>query len=141
MHRLIDDGVPLAQVGIRSLTGEERQLVYDRNLCSVSAVEALAEPVDRWIGRVLEALPQDVYVTVDLDVFDPSIMPATGTPEPGGLDWYRVLAVLRAIAQERRIVGFDVVELSPIPGFVAPDFLAAKLIYRLLGYAFFLRQG
>jgi agmatinase len=85
---------------------------------------------------VIDALPEEVYVTVDLDALDPAIMPATGTPEPGGLDWYRTIAVLRAVAAARRIVGFDVVELAPIPGFVGPDFLAAKLVYRLLGYAF-----
>jgi len=72
---------------------------------------------------------------VDLDAFDPAIMPATGTPEPGGLDWYRALEILRAVAAARRIVGFDVVELAPIPGHVAADFLAAKLVYKLLGYA------
>jgi len=68
------------------------------------------------------------------------VMPATGTPEPGGLDWYRTLAVLREVARARRIVGFDVVELAPIAGLVAPDFLAAKLVYRLLGFAFPMRQ-
>ena len=135
MHRVLDDGVPLAQVGIRSLTGEERTLIRDRGICTVFAPEAVGTPVAEWIGRVLAALPEEVYVTVDLDVFDPAIMPATGTPEPGGLDWYRALAVLREVARTRRIVGFDVVELSPIPGNVAPDFLAAKLVYRLLGYA------
>lgn len=136
MHRLLDEGVPLAQVGVRSLTGEERALIRERSICTVFAPEAVGTPVERWIGRVLDALPAKVYVTVDLDVLDPSVMPATGTPEPGGLDWYRVLAALREVARTRRIVGFDVVELAPIPGNVAPDFLAAKLVYRLLGYAF-----
>ena len=136
MHRVIDDGAALAQVGIRSLTGEEAELIRERGVCTVFASEATAEPVERWIGRVIAALPEEVYVTVDLDALDPSIMPATGTPEPGGLDWYRALAVLRAVARARRVVGFDVVELAPIPGLVAPDFLAAKLVYRLLGYAF-----
>ena len=136
MHRVIDDGVPLAQVGIRSLTGEERALIRELGICTIFAPEAVGSPVDAWIGRVLKALPADVYVTVDLDAFDPSIMPSTGTPEPGGLDWYRALAVLREVARRKRVVGFDVVELAPTPGNVAPDFLAAKLIYRLLGYAF-----
>ena len=135
MHRLLDDGVPLAQVGVRSLTGEERELIERRGICTVFAPEAVGAPVERWIGRVVEALPDEVYVTVDLDVFDPAIMPATGTPEPGGLDWYRALAVLREVARRRRIVGLDVVELAPIAGLVAPDFLAAKLVYRLLGYS------
>jgi agmatinase len=136
MHRILDDGVPIAQVGVRSITGEERSLIRERGICTVFADEAVAVPVERWIGRVIDALPDEVYVTVDLDAFDPGIMPATGTPEPGGLDWYRAVAVLREVAQARRIVGYDVVELAPIAGFVAPDFLAAKLVYRMLGYAF-----
>jgi agmatinase len=138
MHRVIDEGIPFAQVGVRSLTGEERALIEARSICTVYAPEAVGEPVASWMGGVLAALPEEVYVTVDLDVFDPAVMPATGTPEPGGLDWYRVLAVLREVARHKRIVGFDVVELAPIAGNVAPDFLAAKLVYRLLGYAFLL---
>jgi agmatinase len=141
MRRVIDDGVPLAQVGVRSLTGEERALIRELGICTVFAPEAVGEPVESWIDRVLSALPEDVYITVDLDVFDPAVMPATGTPEPGGLDWYRALAVLRGVARRKRIVGFDVVELAPIPGNVAPDFLAAKLAYRLLGYAFLLERS
>jgi len=141
MHRVLDDGVPIAQVGIRSLTGEENDLIRSQGICTVFAPEAVGAPVESWIGRVLSALPEEVYVTVDLDAFDPAVMPATGTPEPGGLDWYRVLAVLREVARVKRIVGFDVVELAPIPGNVAPDFLAAKLVYRLLGYAFFMGRG
>ncbi len=141
MHRLLDDGVPLAQVGVRSLTGEERELIRERGICTVFAPEAVGSPVESWVGRVVAALPEEVYVTVDLDAFDPAIMPATGTPEPGGLDWYRALAVLREVARRRRIVGFDVVELSPIAGLVAPDFLAAKLVYRLLGLAFLTHRG
>lgn len=141
MRRLLDDGVPLAQVGVRSLTGEESDLIRARGICTVFAPEAAGAPVESWVARVLDALPEEVYVTVDLDAFDPAIMPATGTPEPGGLDWYRALAVLRAVAARRRIVGFDVVELAPIPGLVAPDFLAAKLVYRLLGFALLLGRS
>lgn len=137
MYSLLAAGVPLAQVGIRSLTAEERQLQRERDVCCVFAAEAVARPVEEWIGRVLSALPEEVYVTIDLDALDPSIMPATGTPEPGGLDWYRTLAILRAVAAHRRIIGFDVVELAPQGGNVAPDFLAAKLVYKLLGYSFF----
>lgn len=140
MHRLLDDGVPFAQVGIRSLTGDEMDLIQRRGVCTVFASEAVGQPVSAWLGRALDALPDELYVTVDLDVLDPSIMPATGTPEPGGLDWYRTLELLRAVATAKRIVGFDVVELCPIPGLVAPDFLAAKLVYKLLGYAFLLHR-
>ena len=75
-------------------------------------------------------------MTIDLDVFDPAIMPATGTPEPGGFDWATLVGFLGRLARRKRIVGFDVVELSPIPGMIAPDFLAAKLIYRFLGQIF-----
>ena len=76
----------------------------------------------------------DVFVSIDLDVFDPAIMPATGTPEPGGIYWKDVLRLLKQVSFSCRISGFDVVELAPLPGMVAPDFLAAKLIYRLMGY-------
>jgi agmatinase len=75
-----------------------------------------------------------VYITLDLDVLDPSIMPSVGTPEPGGLGWYEVLGLLRTVILRKRVVGMDVVELAPIPGNTAPDFLAAKLIYRMIGY-------
>jgi agmatinase len=89
-----------------------------------------------WIDKVVRLLTEQVYVTIDLDVFDPSIMPATGTPEPGGLLWYDVLALLRAVCRHRTLVGFDVVELCPIDNSWASDFLAAKLIYQLLSYKF-----
>jgi agmatinase len=86
-------------------------------------------------SAILEALTEDVYVTFDLDALDPSIVPGTGTPEPGGLDWYEAVDLLAAVAERRRIVGFDVVELAPIGGQVASDFLAARLTYRMMGLA------
>lgn len=84
------------------------------------------------MNRALEGLAEDVYLTIDLDAFDPSQVPATGTPEPGGLDWYEVNTFIRRVARSRRIVGFDVVELLPMPGHHASDFFAAKLVYRVL---------
>jgi agmatinase len=84
---------------------------------------------------VVKLLTGNVYITIDLDVFDPSIMPSTGTPEPGGLLWYDVLELLKLVAEERNVVGFDVVELCPGVN-KAPDFMAAKLIYSLLSYKF-----
>jgi agmatinase len=86
--------------------------------------------------KALRKLTDNVYITIDLDVFDPSVMPSTGTPEPGGLDWYRVLKFLRLVAKKRNIVGFDVVELLPRKENPGPDFLAAKLVYTLLSYIF-----
>lgn len=136
MHRVLEMGLPIVQVGIRSLTEEEHHLIRQGRVVTIFAPEAVEAPVSELVPRLLQALPPEVYVTVDLDAFDPGIMPATGTPEPGGLPWYRALAILRAVAQAKRVVSFDVVELSPIPGLVAPDFLAAKLVYKLLGYVF-----
>ena len=92
------------------------------------------ENSDRWKKEVIDKLNPDVYLTFDLDFLDPSIMPAVGTPEPGGLLWYETLDFLREVIREKNVVGLDVVELCPIPGMVAPDFLAAKLIYKIVGY-------
>jgi agmatinase len=97
------------------------------------SVETIRSGSD-WPEALAGDLSEDVYVTIDLDVFDPSIMPSTGTPEPGGLLWQEVLSVLREVSRRRRVRGFDVVELAPLPGIVAPDFLAAKLTYRMMGY-------
>jgi agmatinase len=90
----------------------------------------------RWMDRVVETLSDTVYITIDVDGFDPGIMPATGTPEPGGLSWYEVLGLLRRVTERKRVVGFDLVELAPIGGNVAPNFLCAKLIYKFLSYRF-----
>ncbi len=96
------------------------------------AHEILGRPDDDWMDEVVDLLTPHVYVTIDLDAFDPSQMPATGTPEPGGLDWYRVNELLQQVASRRRVVGFDVVELLPAPGHHASAFTAAKLVYRFL---------
>jgi agmatinase len=89
-----------------------------------------------WMDRVVESLTDTVYLTIDVDGMDPAIMPATGTPEPGGLSWYEVLGLLRRLMARKTVVGCDVVELSPLPGLMAPNFLCAKLIYKILGYRF-----
>jgi agmatinase len=91
---------------------------------------------NNWIDKVLELLHDPIYITVDLDVFDPSIMPATGTPEPGGLDWYQVTGLLKQVLKNFKVVGFDIVELAPIPGIHHPQFTAAKLYYKMLSYKF-----
>jgi agmatinase len=90
----------------------------------------------QWVDRVVDSLGEPVYITIDVDGMDPAIMPSTGTPEPGGLSWYEMLAVLRAVIRHRNVVACDVVELSPLPGLMAPNFLCAKLIYKMLAYKF-----
>ncbi len=122
----------LVQVGIRSLTREERNTIRERSIPCFWGHELWRDPA-LWDG-IVERLGPEVYVSIDLDVLDPSIMPAVGTPEPGGLGWYEVLRLLRRVARARHVVGFDVMELLPIPHMPAPDFLAARLVYKLLGY-------
>jgi len=122
------------QVGIRSLSPEEAaaapklptRIFYDFNM----------RQHEDWIDRVVDSLSETVYITIDCDGFDPAIMPAVGTPEPGGLMWYETLALLRQVIASRRVVGCDVVELCPMPGNVAPNFLCAKLLYKILSYRF-----
>jgi agmatinase len=127
---------PAVQVGIRSLSVEEAQDIPKLKTKIYWAKDIARAPLEDWIGKVAADLSRNVYLTIDLDGFDPSIIPATGTPEPGGLDWYQVTALIRGVARERKIVGMDVVELLPQPGHHASDFLAAKLIYKSLGYIF-----
>ena len=122
------------QVGIRSLSTEEAaaapalptEIFYDFNM----------RRNGDWIQRIVDSLSDTVYVTIDCDGFDPAIMPAVGTPEPGGLTWYEGLALLRRVIDSRVVVGCDIVELCPMPGNVAPNFLCAKLIYKILSYRF-----
>lgn len=139
--RRISEICPIVQVGIRSLSIEEAAFLAAEKKAGKKAktriktwyATEVLKGVD-W-SRVVKDLSDEVFITVDLDVFDPAIMPATGTPEPGGLGWYDALAVLRQASSTRRVIGFDVVELCPLPGNVAPDFLAAKLVYKMMGYA------
>ena len=122
------------QVGIRSLSPEQAaaaptlptEIFYDFNM---------RQHAD-WIDRVVDSLSETVYITIDVDGFDPAIMPATGTPEPGGLSWYEALTLLRRVIDRRHVVGCDIVELSPLGGNVAPNFLCAKLVYKILSYRF-----
>lgn len=124
----------LVQIGIRSLSREEADVVKRKpeNLFSVSAA-ALQEDPQAGL-KALKHLQDPVYITIDVDAFDPSIMPATGTPEPGGLNWYQTLSLLHQTFKHHDVLGCDVVELAPLPGSVAPDFLTAKLVYKLIGY-------
>ncbi|HEV2205638.1 MAG TPA: agmatinase [Candidatus Acidoferrales bacterium] len=127
---------PAVQVGIRSISIEEAQTLRKLHTKIYWAKDIVRAPLKAWIAKVLEDLTSQVYLTIDLDGFDPSVVPATGAPEPGGLDWYEVTSLIRAVAQHKKIIGMDVVELLPQPGQHASDFLAAKLVYKCLGYVF-----
>jgi agmatinase len=129
--RIKETAGKVVSVGIRSMSLPEREEI-DESL--VFYADYIHESKD-WINETLAVLPEHVYITIDLDVFDPGILPSTGTPEPGGLDWYQVIKLLKAVSQKCAITGFDVVELAPSDN-KAPDFLAAKLIYKLLSYKF-----
>lgn len=123
---------PYVQAGIRSMDSSElERLNRDRTFF---AHEMLKD--SKVIPKMLKALTQNVYITIDLDVFDPSIMPSTGTPEPGGLDWYTLLHIIESVVREKKVVGMDVTELLPNSSNKAPDFIAAKLIYRVLSMIF-----
>lgn len=124
---------PIAQVGVRSLSQEEKQFL-DANNMTPFYMSGL-EPLSAIGERIAAALKDHVYITIDADVFDPSIMSAVGTPEPGGMQWEQVLRLLKHVAAHKHIVGFDVVEFCPQQGPSSCAFLLAKLVYKLIGYA------
>jgi len=131
MARIREFG-PVVQVGIRSMSREEA-LIADR--------ERIFHAYELYLDKTkyheaADMLSENVYITIDLDVFDPSLMPSTGTPEPGGPDYYEVMNFLKEVIRRKNVVGFDVVELCPSPLNKAPDFVAAKIIYQLLSYKF-----
>ena len=130
--RRIGEVCPFVGVGIRNLSREEHEFIRQSKI-DIFFDRALAD-LDLWYEAVLEKLGRDVYLTLDLDFLDPSIMPSVGTPEPGGLLWYETLDFLKELVNRKNVVGFDVVELCPVPGLAAPDFLAAKLIYKIITY-------
>jgi agmatinase len=132
-RRFVELGIPTVHVGIRSISREEIDYAREKNLLIIS--NRRLPDFDSWMPEALDRLTEDVYVTFDVDFFDGSLVPGTGTPEPGGGSWGDALEILRRVASERRIVGADVVEHAPLPGNRAPDFLVAKLCYKLLGYA------
>jgi agmatinase len=130
--RRIRELCPAASVGIRSLSEEEAEFLK-ANPAPIWSVRALRKLEGNW-APILDALTDEVFITFDLDGLDPAFLPGTGTPEPGGLDWYEACDLIAAVAKHKRIVGFDVVELAPLPGNVASDFLAARLTYRMIGH-------
>jgi len=133
-RRVVDLGIPLLEIGVRSFSPEEAEFLQTKpDVAIVWAYQmAKGSATIPW-----HRLSSHTYVTIDLDVFDPSEMPAVGTPEPGGLTWYQVLDLFHEICRRTTIVGMDVVELCPLEGQIRADFLAAKLVYKMIGYRFF----
>jgi agmatinase len=140
MARVVDDGLPLVQVGIRSISPEEVARISGGDQITTFFAAQLLDPSgpyegnsSRWIPDVIKACRGPVYLTFDCDGLDASLVPALGTPEPGGLGWYDTLNLITALANGPGIVGMDISEIAPIEGFVAPQFCIARLIYRILG--------
>lgn len=129
----VSEMCPVVQVGIRSMDIVEKNNMDPRR---VFWAHNIVGAPDTWMAEALDLLTQNVYITIDLDGFDPAIIPSTGTPEPGGLQWYPTLRFLRRLIGARNLVGFDIVELCPNPADRSSDFAAAKLLYKLLSYKF-----
>ncbi|WP_452601688.1 agmatinase [Pontimicrobium sp. MEBiC06410] len=127
-----NENTNLVQVGIRSMDIEEKRVMNEENV--FFAHDMVND--DYWMDSALDLMTDNVYITVDLDALDPSIMPSTGTPEPGGLFWYETLEFLKKVFEEKNVVGFDIVELCPNEIDKSSDFLAAKLYYKMLSYKF-----
>lgn len=123
----------IVAVGIRSMSQEEAEVVDRKRTFFGHELDVSGA----WIEKVIDQLDDLVYITFDLDGFDSSLMPSTGTPEPGGLQWNQAMALLKRVAEKKKIVGFDIVELCPSPSNVAPDYLAAKLVYKILSYHYY----
>jgi len=136
--RRISEICRLTQAGVRSLSSEEAHDLERGGVVTCWAQEVRESRnsggLEAITNRIIESLSDHVYISVDADVFDPSIMPAVGTPEPGGLLWDEVVCLLRGVADAKHVVGLDLVELAPIPGIVHSEFMAARLIYKMWGY-------
>lgn len=136
MARVVRDmRIPSVQVGIRSISAEEARTIQDGLPTRIFWARDIAGRTD-WIDDAVDSLSDNVYLTIDIDGLDPSIVPTTGTPEPGGLGWYETLALIRRLAEKRRIVGMDLVEYSYFENYDSPAFLCAKLVYKSLAYIF-----
>ena len=131
--RRIFELCPIIQVGIRSLSWEEKQFL-DQNMMMPFYMSDLAQNAAS-IEPIVASLSENVYLTIDVDAFDPSIMPAVGTPEPGGMQWQQALDIIKPVALHKHIVGFDLMEFCPQEGPLSCAFLLAKLAYKLIGYA------
>jgi agmatinase len=136
MARVVKDlRIPSVQVGIRSISADEARAIAGGLPTKIFWAKDIAGRTD-WIGKAIDGLTENVYLTIDIDGLDPSLVPTTGTPEPGGLGWYETLKLIRRLAENRRVVGMDLVEYSYVESNDAPAFLCAKLVYKTLSYVF-----
>lgn len=137
MARVVKDmGIPAVQVGIRSISGDEARSLKNDNLpTKIFWARDIAGRTD-WIDEAIEGLTDNVYLTIDIDGLDPSLVPTTGTPEPGGLGWYETLTLMRKLAERKQVVGMDLVEYSYAENYDSPAFLCSKLVYKSLAYIF-----
>ena len=129
MRRIWEMNSQIVQVGIRSQSIEESNFISKNHIKIMYAHQLYQYGFNE---RILEALGENVYITLDVDFFDPSLMPSTGTPEPGGFQWYESMVFLERVFTQKNVVGMDIVEYSPIKNLIAPDFMMAKLIYKLI---------
>lgn len=137
MRRIVDDGIPITEVGIRSYSIEEAEFIDNRKDIKIFHARDVSETENQeWIEDVESNLLPKVYMSIDMDAFDPAIVPGTGTPEPGGVNWEQVIGLVRKIFMSHEVIGMDIVELAPIAGILGPDVLAAKLAYKCVGYKF-----
>jgi agmatinase len=135
MARVHELGVVICQAGIRAQSREEAELIkQSENIHTFYAHQIRTNPL--WIEEIVDPLNNDVYITIDADGFDPSIMPAVGTAEPNGLFWTETLQLLKKVFKERNVIGFDIVECAPIEGSILSEYTLAKLTYKLIGYKF-----
>lgn len=133
MHRILEMGLPSLPVGIQSMCRQEAELIRQRQIPVIWDREIVGDP--QWCDRALGAITTEkVFLTVDLDGLDSSVLPGVGTPQPGGLNWHQLTGFLRRLSQQHQLIGADVVELCPIPNSVVSEFTAAKLTYKILGY-------
>ncbi|MFL6466902.1 MAG: agmatinase [Pyrinomonadaceae bacterium] len=136
MARVVKDlRIPSVQVGIRSISGEEARSLRGGLPTKIFWARDVVGRTD-WIDDAVDSLSDEVYLTIDIDGLDPSIVPTTGTPEPGGLGWYETIALIRRIAERKKIVGMDLVEYSYFENYDSPAFLCSKLVYKTLAYIF-----
>ncbi|MGL6283909.1 MAG: agmatinase, partial [Microcoleaceae cyanobacterium] len=133
MRRIVDLGLPTLQIGIRAICKEEANLIKAKQLPVFFAREIVSQP--DWINNALAQIKtKKVFITIDLDGIDPTLIPGVGTPEPGGLNWYSLTTFLKQVFLSHQVIGCDIMELAPINDSVVSEFTAAKLIYKLIGY-------